>query len=65
MIKKFKNDNIQLENKLENIQNETLKTQGTKIQRPTHINAQKMTLVKENNIVKIPYRHPQPYKRVS
>ena len=29
-----------------------------KIQRPTHINAQKMTLVKENNIVKIPYRQP-------
>ena len=28
-----------------------------KIQCPTHINAQKMMLVKENNIVKIPYRH--------
>ena len=26
-----------------------------KIQHPTHINAQKRTLVKENNIVKIPY----------
>ena len=40
LIKKFKNDNIQLESKLEKIQNETLKTQGTKIQRLTHINAQ-------------------------
>ena len=29
-----------------------------KIKRPTHINAQKTTLVKENYIVKIPYRHP-------
>ena len=29
-----------------------------KIQCPTHINAQKTTLVKEKNIVKIPYRHP-------
>ena len=29
-----------------------------KIQRPTHINAQKMTLMKENSIVKTPYRHP-------
>ena len=29
-----------------------------KIHRPIHINVQNMTLVKENNIVKIPYRHP-------
>ena len=43
---------------MEKVYNETLKTQGMKIQRPTHINAQKTTLVKENNIVKIPYRHP-------
>ena len=55
MIKKFQNDYVQLENKLEKIQKETLKPQGTEIQLPTHINAQKMTLVKENDIVKIPY----------
>ena len=54
MIKKFQNDYMQLEK----IQNETLKPQGTKIQLPTHINAQKTTHVKENDIVKIPYRHP-------
>ena len=29
-----------------------------KIQRPTQINAQKTTLMKENNIVKILYQHP-------
>ena len=46
LIKKLKNDNIQLENKLEKIRNETLKTQGMKIQRPTQINAQKTTFVK-------------------
>ena len=54
MIKKFQNDYVQLENKLEKIRKETLKPQGTKIELPT----QKMTLVKENDIVKIPYRHP-------
>ena len=32
LVKKFQNDNMQLENKLEKIQNETLKHQGTKIQ---------------------------------
>ena len=32
LIKKFKNDNIQLENKLEKIQYETLKPQEMKIQ---------------------------------
>ena len=58
MIKKFQNDNMQLENKLEKIQNETLKPQETKIQLSTQMNAQKMTLVKENDIVKNPYRHP-------
>ena len=46
LIKKFQNDNMQFENKLEKIHNETLKPQGTKIQLPTQINAQKMTLVK-------------------
>ena len=46
VIKKFQNDYMQLENKLEKIHNETLKPQGTKIQLPTQINAQKMTLVK-------------------
>ena len=50
----FQNDYV----KLENIHNETLKPQGMKIQLPTHINAQKTTLIKENDIVKIPYRHP-------
>ena len=49
---------MQLENKLEKIHNETLKPQGTKIQIPTHINAQKTAFIKENDIVKIPYRHP-------
>ena len=46
VIKKVQNDYMQLENKLEKIHNETLKPQGTKIQLPTQINAQKMTLVK-------------------
>ena len=63
LIKKFKNDNIQLENKLEKIHNKTLKTQGMKIQCPTQINAQKTMLMKENNIVKIPYRHPNHVNR--
>ena len=58
VIKKFRNDYVQLENKLEKIHNETLKPQGMKIQLPTSINAQKTTLVKESDIVKIPYRHP-------
>ena len=49
---------MQLQNKLEKIQNETLKPQETKIQLSAQINAKKMTLVKENYIVKIPYRHP-------
>ena len=46
VIKKFQNDNMQLENKLEKIQNETLKPQETKIQLSAQINAKKMTLVK-------------------
>ena len=54
VIKKFQNDYVQLEKKLEKIQKETLKPQGTKIQLPT----QRTTLVKEKDIVKIPYRHP-------
>ena len=58
MIKKFQNDNMQLENKLEKVQNETLKPQEMKTQLSTQINAKKMTLVKDNDIVKIPYRHP-------
>ena len=58
VIKKFQNDNMQLENKLKKIQNETLKPQETKIQLSTQINAQNMTLVKENDILEIPYRHP-------
>ena len=58
MIKKFQNDYVQLEK----IQNETLKPQGMKIQLQTHINDQKTTLVKENDIVKIPYRHPNHKK---
>ena len=61
VIKKFQNDYVQLENKLDKIQKETLKPQGTKIQLPT----QKMTLVKENDIVKIPYRHPNHKNRNS
>ena len=50
VIKKFQNDYVQLENKLENklekIQNETLKPQEMKIQLPTSINAKKTTLIK-------------------
>ena len=46
---------MQLENKLEKVQNETLKDQRMKIQLLAHINAQNMTLVKGNDIVKIPY----------
>ena len=65
VIKKFQNDNMQLENKLEKIQNETLKPQETKTQLSTHINAKKMTLVKDNDIVKIPYRHPNHKNRYS
>ena len=56
---------MQLENKLEKIQNETLKPQGMKIQIPTHINAQKTTLVKENDIMKIPYQDPNHKNRNS
>ena len=63
MIKKFQNDYVQLENKLEKIQKETLKPQGMKIQLSTQINAHKMTLVKENDIVKNPYRHPKHKNR--
>ena len=46
VIKKFRNDYVQLENKLEKIQKETLKPQGTKIQLPTQktILVKKMTL---------------------
>ena len=55
LIKKFQNDNMQLENKLEKIQNETLKPQGVKIQLLAQINTQKMALVKENDIVKTFY----------
>ena len=58
VIKKFQNDNMQLENKSEKIQNEALKPQETKTQLSTQINAKKMALVKDNDIVKIPYRHP-------
>ena len=65
MITKFQNDNLQLENNLEKIQNETLKPQETKIQLLAQINAQKTTLVKENDIVKIPYRHPNHKNRNS
>ena len=36
-----------------------------KIQLSTQINAQKMTLIKENDIVKIPYRHPNHENRYS
>ena len=65
VIKKFQNDYVQLENKLEKIQNETLKPQGMKIQLPNSINAQKTTLVKQSDIVKIPYRHPNHKNRNS
>ena len=43
---------------MEKIQKETLKPQGTQIQ----LSTQKTALVKENDIVKIPYRHPN-YKK--
>ena len=65
VIKKFQNDNMQLENKLEKIQNEALKPQETKTQLPTHINAKKMALIKDNDIAKIPYRHPNHKNRYS
>ena len=65
MIKKFQNDYVQLEKWLEKIQNETLKPKGMKIQLPTSINAQNTTLVKESDIVKIPYRHPNHKNRNS
>ena len=42
---------------MEKIQNETLKPQGMKIQLLAQINAQKTTLVKENDILKNLYRH--------
>ena len=61
MIKKFKNDYVQLKK----IQNETLKPQGMKIQLPTSINAQKTTLVKDSDITKIPYQHPNHKNRNS
>ena len=57
VIKKFQNDYVQLEK----IQKETLKPKGMKIQLPT----QNMTLIKENDIVKIPYRHPNHKNRNS
>ena len=56
---------MRLENKLEKIQNKTLKPQETKIQLSAQINAKKKTLVKENDIVKIPYRHPNHKNRYS
>ena len=46
VIKKFQNDYVQLENKLEKVQKETLKPQWMKIQLPTQINAHKTTLIK-------------------
>ena len=61
MLRNLKNDKYSLEKEsntdlvLSTIQKES---NLVKIQCPTHINAQKTTLVKENNIVKIPYRHP-------
>ena len=63
LIKNFQNDNMQLENKLEKIQNETLKPQEMKIQLLSQINTQKTMLVKENDIVKILYRHPNRKNR--
>ena len=54
---------MELENKLEKIQKETLKPQGMEIQLPTQIKSQKAMLVKENNIVKISYRHPNHINR--
>ena len=55
---------MRLENKLKKIQNETLKHQETKIQLSAQINAKKKTLVKENDIVKIPYQHPNHKKKI-
>ena len=60
MLRNLKNDKYSLEKEsntnilLAIVQKEV---NLVKIQRPTHINAQKMMLVKENNIVKIPYQH--------
>ena len=60
-IQKLKNDKDSLEKEantypiLTTVQKEA---NLVKIKCPTHINAKKMTLVKENNIMKIPYRQP-------
>jgi hypothetical protein len=48
---------------LEKIQNKNLNPQETKIQLPTQINALKATFVNENDIVKVPYRHPNHKNR--
>ena len=61
MIRNLKNDKYSLEKESNtNIVLSTVQKEANlvKIQRPTLINAQKTTLVKENNIVKIPFRHP-------
>ena len=61
MLRNLNNDNYLLEKEANtNLVLVTIKKESNlvKIQRPTHINAQKMMLVIENNIVKIPYRHP-------
>ena len=60
MLRNLENDKYSLEKEsntslvLATVQKES---NLVRIQCPTHINSQKMMLVKENNIVKIPYQH--------
>ena len=66
MLRNLKNDKYSLEKESNtNIVLATVQKEANlvKIQRPTLINAQKTRLVKENNIVKIPYRHPNHINR--
>ena len=66
MLRKLKNDKYSLEKEsntylvLVTVQKEA---NLVKIQCLTHINVQKTMLVKENNIVKIPYRRPNHINR--
>ena len=61
MLRNLKNDKYSLEKESNtNLVLVTIKKNNlVKIHHLTHINAQKAMLVKENNIVKIPYRHPK------
>ena len=60
MLRNLKNDKYSLEKESNtNLVLVTVQKEANLVKRQaTHINAQKTTLVKENYIVKIPYRHP-------